>query len=198
MAISKIFKYKTFEGGIHPDDAKLYTNKKEIINLDAPSVLVYPLSQHIGSPATPCVNVGDEVRMGQKIAEASGFVSANIHSSVSGKVVAIEPRKHPNGLMINSIVIENDGQDVPSEDIKGHDYKSLSSKELVDIIKEAGIVGMGGATFPTHVKLSPPPDKKIDYVIINGAECEPYLTSDHRAMLETTDEVILGIMIQND
>lgn len=201
MNLKNIFKFSsrdamsTFSGGIHPDDAKEFTNKKEIINLDAPDILTFPLSQHIGAPATPCVSIGEEVKVGQKIAEASGYVSANIHSSVSGKIIAIESRLHSSGVMINSIVIENDRQDEIFPDIKGFDYTELSPEELVDIIKEAGIVGMGGATFPTHVKLSPPKDKKIDYVIINGAECEPYLTSDHRAMLETPDEIILGLKI---
>ena len=201
MGLKKFFNIKsgesfaTFKGGIHPDDAKCATNTKEIINLEAPDELVFPLSQHIGAPAVPCVNVGEEVYLGQKIAEASGFVSANVHSSVSGKVIAIEPRPHSSGILVNSIVIENDKSDTPSPDLKGVDYTTLSPKELIDIVKDAGIVGMGGATFPVHVKLSPPEDKKIDYVIINGAECEPYLTSDHRAMLETTDEIILGLKI---
>lgn len=185
----------TFKGGIHPDDAKSFTNYKAIINLDVPDILTFPLSQHIGALSTPCVSVGDEVKIGQKIAEASGFVSANIHSSVSGKVIAIEPRMHSSGTMVNSIVIENDRQDTLLENIKGNDYKLLSPEEIINIVKDSGIVGMGGATFPTHVKLSPPKDEKIDYVIVNGAECEPYLTSDHRAMLETPEEIILGLKI---
>lgn len=200
MNLKEFFKIKsgeikTFPGGIHPDDAKEQTNKKEIINLDAPDILVFPLSQHIGAPAQPCVKVDDEVKAGQKIGEASGFVSANIHSSVSGKVIAIEPKLHSNGTLVNSVIIENDRNYTSVDGIRGNDYKKLSSAEIIDIVREAGIVGMGGATFPTHVKLSPPKDKKIEYAIINGAECEPYLTSDHRAMLETPDDIILGLKI---
>ena len=188
---------KTFHGGIHPGDHKEATNKKEIVNLTPPSELIFPLSQHIGAPAKPCVNIGDNVCMGQKIAEADGFVSANIHSSVSGTVKAIEKRLHPNGLPTMSIVIENDGLDTEAAPIEGYgeDYENKSPKEIINIIKEAGIVGMGGATFPTHVKLSVPDEAKIDYVIINGAECEPYLTSDHRAMLETPNEIIGGLLV---
>ena len=186
----------TFKGGIHPNDMKHLTCEKPIKELDAPDILTFPLSQHIGAPAVPCVKVGDMVNMGQKIAEAPAAFSANIHSSVSGKVIAIEPRLHPNGTEVQSIIIENDRQDTIEPSLKSNkDYKKLSSKEIVDIIKEAGIVGMGGATFPTHIKLSPPEDKKIDYVIINGAECEPYLTSDHRAMLENPEDIILGLKI---
>ena len=188
---------KTFHGGIHPGDHKEATNKKEIVNLTPPSELIFPLSQHIGAPAKPCVNIGDTVCIGQKIAEADGFVSANIHSSVSGKVKAIEKRLHPNGLPTMSIVIENDGLDTEAAPIEGYgeDYENKSPKEIINIIKEAGIVGMGGATFPTHVKLSVPDEAKIDCVIINGAECEPYLTSDHRAMLETPNEIIGGLLV---
>lgn len=188
---------KTFHGGIHPGDHKEATNKKEIVNLTPPYELIFPLSQHIGAPAKPCVNIGDTVCIGQKIAEADGFVSANIHSSVSGTVKAIEKRLHPNGLPTMSIVIENDGLDTEAAPIEGYgeDYENKSPKEIINIIKEAGIVGMGGATFPTHVKLSVPEEAKIDYVIINGAECEPYLTSDHRAMLETPNEIIGGLLV---
>ena len=190
--MSKVY---TFKGGIHPDDSKEATYKKPIIDLPPSDEMVFPLQQHIGAPAVPCVAVGDRVPMGQKIAEAGGFVSAHIHSSVSGDVVAIEPRMHHSGIKVNSIVIKNDGQDELSPDVQPKDWKKLSVKEIVDVVREAGVVGMGGATFPTHVKLSPPPEKKINYVIVNGAECEPYLTSDHRAMLETPEEVIEGLKI---
>ena len=189
------FNTMTFSGGIHPDDSKEATAAKPIVDLPASSEMVYPLSQHIGAPAVPCVQVGDHVYMGQKIAEAGGFVSANIHASVSGTVTAIEPRMHHTGIKQNAIVIENDGLDEMVSGIEPKDWKSMSPKEIVDVVCEAGIVGMGGATFPTHVKLSPPPDKTIEYVIVNGAECEPYLTSDHRAMLETPEEVIEGLKI---
>lgn len=186
---------KTFPGGIHPGDMKDATYSIPILDIDAPGELVFPLSQHIGAPAVPCVKVGDTVMAGQKIAEAAGTVSANLHSSVSGTVKAIEDRLHPNGIFARSIVIENDGEDRNEFENEPRNYKDFTPQELIDIIREAGIVGMGGATFPTHVKLSPPKDKKIDYVILNGAECEPYLTSDHRAMLETPMEIITGLKI---
>lgn len=188
---------RTFHGGVHPPTNKKQTCDVMIKNADVPEELIFPLSQHIGAPAIPCVKVGDYVLKGQKIAEACGFISANIHSSVSGEVVAIEKRLHPNSTMCESIVIKNDFKDneVPKLKDADVDYETKTPKQLIEMIKEAGIVGMGGATFPTHVKLSVPDDAKIEYVIINGAECEPYLTSDHRAMLETTDEVIGGLLI---
>ncbi len=188
---------RTFRGGIHPNDNKAFTEKKPIENLTPPNELTFPVSQHIGAPSTVVVKVGEHVLMGQKIAEASGFVSANIHSSVSGTVKAVEKRLHPNGTYTDSVVIENDGLDEEAPPISGYgkDYKSKTPQELIEIIKSAGIVGMGGATFPTHVKLSVPNEAKIDHVIVNGAECEPYLTSDHRAMLETPDEILGGLQI---
>lgn len=188
---------KTFPRGIHPGDNKENTNKKEIVTLAPPKELVFPMSQHIGAPAKPCVAVGDRVLMGQKIGEADGYMSANIHSSVSGTVKAIEKRVHPTGYLVKSIVIENDGLDEKADPIPGHseDYESKTPEELIDLIREAGIVGMGGATFPTHVKLSVPPEAKIDRIIINGSECEPYLTSDHREMLERPKKVIGGILV---
>ncbi len=186
---------KTFFGGVHPSTCKTTTCHKSIVELTPPKELIYPMQQHIGAPCNPCVAVGDEVRMGQMIGEANGNMSASVHSSVSGTVKAIEKRMHPNGLMIQSVIIENDGLDTPVKAEENCDYKKLSADEIRQRIKDAGVVGMGGATFPTHVKLSPPPDAKIDYVIINGAECEPYLTSDHRVMLENSDEVIGGLKI---
>ncbi len=184
----------TFKGGIHPNDMKDQTCDKPIIDLQPPKTLVFPLQQHIGAMATPCVEVGDRVLMGQKIAAANGNVSANIHSSVSGTVKAIEPRMHPCGAPVPAIIIENDMMDELCA-LKPIDPEALSPETIVAAVKEAGIVGMGGATFPTHVKLTPPPDKKIEYVIVNGAECEPYLTSDHRAMLETAGEIIAGLRL---
>ncbi|WHH61044.1 electron transport complex subunit RsxC [Petroclostridium sp. X23] len=184
----------TFKGGIHPHDNKHHTEKMSIISLQAPDRLYFPMQQHIGAPCEPVVAVGDEVKVGQKIADSKAFVSAPIHSSVSGKVVAIESILHPNGSKVMAIVVENDDKDTVDESVvpKG-ELDALEPKQIISIVREAGIVGMGGAGFPTHVKLSPPPDKKIDYVIINGAECEPYLTSDHRVMLEAPGEVILGL-----
>lgn len=185
----------TFRGGIHPDAMKEETKDKPIVDIDAPQLMIFPMVQHLGAPATPIVQVGDEVKVGQKIAEASGYVSANIHSSVSGTVKEIKPSLHPNGTEVECIFIENDGRYEVVEGLKGYDYRELSPKEIVDIVREAGIVGMGGACFPTHVKLNVSDDKRIDYVIVNGAECEPYLTSDHRQMLENPKDVITGLKI---
>lgn len=188
---------RTFRGGVHPDGNKGATCAKSIVDLKPPELLVYPLVQHIGAPAVPCVKAGDSVLMGQKIAEPDGFVSAGIHASVSGTVKTIEKQLHPNGSYVPCIVVENDGLDTPAPSLTEleRDYRQLSSKEILSIIQDAGIVGMGGAAFPTHVKLSPPEGAHIDYVIINGAECEPYLTSDHRAMLETPEEILTGLAI---
>ena len=189
-----MLKKLTFKGGVHPNDNKSHTCAKPVELLAPPAVLVYPTVQHIGAPCTPCVAVGDYVKMGQKIADSEAFVSAPVHASVSGTVKAIEKRPVPNGTMVESIIIENDFQDTP-DDFTPIDYESIAPDDIPALVREAGVVGMGGATFPTHVKLTPPADKKIDTVIINGAECEPYLTSDHRIMLETPDEVILGLKI---
>lgn len=185
----------SFKGGVHPKDKKEYTSSVPIVELEVPGELVFPVSQHIGAPCTPCVAVGDHVNVGTKIADSEAFVSAPVHSSVSGTVKAIEPRPVPNGTMVQSIVIENDFNDTLDESVKPIDYKSVKPDDIPSLVREAGVVGMGGATFPTHVKLMPPADKKIDTVIVNGAECEPYLTSDHRVMLETPDEVIMGLKI---
>ncbi len=188
----------TFKGGVHPlkniHHGKYFTEEREIQKCSVPKELVIPLSQHIGAPCKPVVSVGDKVDMGQMIAEAGGFVSAPCFSSVSGTVKEIGPRPHISGKDVESIVIENDFEDRLCPDIKSKgSLESLSPKDIVKIISDAGIVGMGGAAFPTHVKLSPPPDKKIDTIIINGAECEPYLTADHRIMLEHADEVVRGL-----
>lgn len=185
----------TFHGGVHPDDNKSFTASKPIKALTPPNELIFPLSQHIGAPCEPCVKVGDSVKMGTKIADSNAFVSAPIHSSVSGTVKAIEPRPVSNGSMVMSIIIENDFCDTPDDVLKPVDYTSVNPDDIPLMVREAGVVGMGGATFPTHVKLMPPKECKIDTVIVNGAECEPYLTSDHRIMLETPDEVITGLKI---
>lgn len=188
---------RTFHGGIHPNDHKFGTEDKPIIELAPPEELIFPLSQHIGAPAKPCVKVGDAVLAGQRIADADGFVSANLHSSVSGTVTAIEKRLVPSGTISDCIIIKNDGENRRAEPISGYtdDYKKLSPSRIIEMVREAGIVGMGGAAFPTHVKLSVPDGANIDHVIINGSECEPYLTSDHRAMLETSEEIIGGLKI---
>lgn len=185
----------TFVGGIHPYDGKDLSKDRPIADVLPGNELVYPLSQHIGAPAKPIVAKGDRVLMGQKIAESGGFVSAPIYASVSGTVKTLEARHVVTGDQVMSIVVENDGQ---YEDVgfrPREDAKSLSREEIVDIIKEAGIVGMGGAGFPTHVKLSPKEPEKIDYVIANCAECEPYLTSDYRRMLEEPEKLVGGLRI---
>ena len=186
----------TFSGGIHPYEGKDLTKDKPVREYLPKGECVYPLSQHIGAPAVPIVKRGDRVLVGQKIAEAGGFVSANIHSSISGTVKMIEPRMTSGGNKVNSIVIENDGlfETVDfSENVR--DLSTLYREDIKDMIKEAGIVGMGGAGFPSHVKLSPRNEDDIEYIIVNGAECEPYLTSDYRRMLEETDKLILGLQI---
>lgn len=186
---------KSFRGGIHPKYMKEATAAVPILDLVAPKTLVFPLSQHIGAAAKPLVKVGDSIIVGQKIAEAQGNVSSHIHSSVSGTVTAIEERLTAKGLFEKCIIIENDGEDNNEFESEPRNFKDFSSDELIEIIREAGICGLGGATFPTHVKLSPPKGKDIEYVIINGAECEPYLSSDHRAMLETPKEILIGLKI---
>lgn len=184
----------TFKGGIHPKDGKAMSKAKAIKTLTPKGEIVIPLSQHIGAPATPCVEVGDRVLVGQKIGEASGFISANVHSSVAGTVKKIEPRMIASGAMVNCVVIEND--DSYEEYIwELKDYEDMSKDDIRAAIKEAGIVGMGGAGFPTHVKLTPKDDDAIEYVIVNGAECEPYLTSDYRRMIEEPQVLIDGLKI---
>lgn len=185
----------TFVGGIHPYDGKALSKDKPIQDVLPGSELVYPLSQHIGAPAKAIVAKGDRVLAGQKIAESSGFVSAPIYASVSGTVKAVEPRRVVTGDMVMSIVIENDGMYEDVGFFPVAPLEKLSREEIIDIVKEAGIVGMGGAGFPTHVKLSPQEPEKIDYVIANCAECEPYLTSDYRRMLEEPEKVIGGLKI---
>jgi electron transport complex protein RnfC len=183
----------TFKGGIHSYDGKDLSKDKPIKIVLPKGDLVYPLSQHIGAPATPIVAKGDKVLKGQKIGDAAGFVSANIHASVSGIVKSIEPKLTVTGMKVNSIVIENDGE---YEEVKYSDVKpldALSKDEIRNLIKEAGIVGMGGAGFPTHVKLMPKDDNAIEYVIVNCAECEPYLTSDYRRMIEEPEKLVGGL-----
>jgi electron transport complex protein RnfC len=184
----------TFKGGTHPPHSKKATEKLALEKANAPKVVVIPMQQHIGAPCDPVVAVGDEVKVGQKIGEAKGFVSVPVHSSVSGKVTAIEPRMYSGGTKVTCVVIESDMQDTIHESIKSKgSLESLSADDIKNIIKEAGIVGMGGAAFPTHVKLAPPPDKNVDTVILNGAECEPYLTADHRLMIENPEDVVYGL-----
>ena len=185
----------TFVGGIHPYEGKELSKDKPIQDILPQGDMVYPLSQHIGAPAVPIVNKGDRVLAGQKIAEAGGFISACICSSVSGIVKAIEPRRVVTGDMVMSIVIENDHRYEEVEIIEPKALEELSREEIIGFIKEAGIVGMGGAGFPTHVKLSVEKPEKIDYVIVNCAECEPYLTSDYRRMVEEPDKILEGLKV---
>lgn len=188
-------KLLTFKGGIHPPYRKEYSNQKPIERAENPKIVYIPLQQHIGAPSKPIVEVGDLVKVGQKIGEQQGFVSCNVHSSVSGKVIAIKEHEVAGGTG-TCIIVENDFKEERHESVKPKGVLAdLSKEEIVGIIKEAGIVGMGGATFPTHIKLSPPPDKKIDTVILNGAECEPYLTADDRLMVENPEEVVFGLKV---
>lgn len=183
----------TFKGGIHPYDGKSLSKDKPIRTVLPKGDLVYPLSQHIGAPAVPAVKKGDHVLVGQMIAEAGGFVSAPIHASVSGTVKAIEPRLTVTGDLVKAIVIENDGEYREIDWPERKPLEELSSTEILEMIKNAGIVGMGGAGFPTHVKLSPKEPEKIDYIIANCAECEPYLTSDYRRMIEEPEKIVKGL-----
>ncbi|MCD8130578.1 MAG: electron transport complex subunit RsxC [Lachnospiraceae bacterium] len=190
-------KLATFRGGIHPEEGKELSRHRPIVDFVPESeTLVYPLSQHIGAPAVPTVKVKDHVKAGQCIGAAQGFVSANVLSSVSGTVKAITPHLTASGSMVQSIVITNDFLYEKVEDFgRERDWTAMSREEKLDSIKAAGIVGMGGAAFPTHVKLSPKDPDAIDTVIVNGAECEPYLTSDERVMLEEPEKVIGGLQI---
>ena len=186
----------TFKGGVHPYEGKELSMEKPVVEYLPQGELVYPLAQHIGAPATPVVEVGDSVCAGQIIAAANGYVSANICSSVSGTVKKIEPRLVVNGSRVPCIVIENDGQYTLQEGVgEKRDYAAMTKEEIREAVKAAGIVGMGGAGFPTHVKLTPKNDDDIDFVIVNGAECEPYLTSDYRMMLEQPEKIVTGLAI---
>lgn len=189
---------KTFKkGGIHPVENKL-TDKTPVQILPVPRKVTIPLSQHVGPPAEPIVKRGDEVKTGQLIGEAKGYVSANIHSSVSGKVVKIDSLPDLTGYKKTSVVIDVEGDKWDENIIKSNDINrdiSLEKNEILKKIREAGIVGLGGAAFPSHVKLILPKNKKADKLIVNGVECEPYLTSDHRLMVEYGEEMMIGIQI---
>lgn len=190
-------KLRSFRHGIHPvEDGKALTADAAIQPFRPVGEAVYPLNQHIGAPAKPVVAVGDAVAVGQLLAEPDGFVSAAICSAVSGKVKAIEPRRAGDGHKIMSVVVENDGLFTPLPELgQERDAAALSAEEILAIIRDAGIVGQGGAGFPTHVKLSMKPGVQPDTVIVNGAECEPYLTSDYRLLLEQTERVLGGLQI---
>ncbi len=187
---------KTFKGGVHPDEFKEMSLGKPVEHYLPKGDLVFPLNQHIGKPADPVVKVGDEVLAGQLIAQASGFISANIVSSCSGKVKAIEPRMTASGVKATCIVIANDGQFTLAPGV-GEDRspEDVSDQEIIDAVKEAGIVGMGGAGFPTNVKLMPKNPGDIEYIIANGCECEPYITCDDRLMQEHGRNIVEGIKL---
>ena len=185
-------RFENYYGGVHPVEGKEPTEHLPLIKFPAPETVIIPLSQHLGAPATACVNVGDTVKVGQKIGEQAGFISAPVHSSVSGTVIAVADCPHATRGTCPSVVIKNDGLDTLHESVKPNkDLSELTPDEIVEIVKEAGIVGMGGAGFPTYVKLKP--GKPIEAVLINACECEPMLTADHRVLLEQADDVIYGL-----
>ena len=184
----------TFRGGIHPYEGKELSKDHPIEKYLPKGDLVYPLSQHIGAPSVPCVKKGDTVLAGQKIADAGGFVSVPLHASVSGTVKGIEKHLNATGSMVDCIVIENDQQ---YQEVKYQEARleDLTKEEILNRIKEGGVVGMGGAGFPTHVKLAPKDPSKIEYILVNGAECEPYITSDYRRMIEEPEKVVKGLQV---
>ena len=185
-------RFEGYYGGVHPVEGKEPTEHLALVRFPEPKTVVIPMSMHLGAPATPVVAVGDTVKVGQKIGEAAGFISAPVHSSVSGTVVAVEDRPHATRGNCLSVVIESDGLNTVHESVKPNkSLEELTGEEIVEIVKNAGIVGMGGAGFPTYVKLMP--NKPIEAVLINGCECEPLLTADHRLMLEYADDIIFGL-----
>ncbi|MFH1563541.1 MAG: electron transport complex subunit RsxC [Nitrospirota bacterium] len=185
----------TFKGGVHPKEEKFHTADKVIREMPRPTKVVIPLRQHIGAPCELNVAKGDEVKTGQVVGSSPAYVCANIHATISGKVVDIASMPHPVLGSCLSVIIESDNEDKWVEVEHYRDWEHLTKEKLRMIIKEAGIVGLGGVVFPTHVKLSPPEDKSIDTVILNGAECEPYLTSDQRIMVERAKDITQGLKI---
>ena len=188
-------KRNTFHGGVHPYEGKELSKDKPIVKAQPGNLLYYAVSQHIGAPAVPIVQKGDHVKAGQKIAEAGGFVSAPVYASVSGTVKGIEKKVSAAGSPVDCIVVENDGLYEKEAFEECPHWEKLDAGTIRNKIKEAGIVGMGGAGFPTHVKVSPKDPSAIDHILVNGAECEPYLTSDYRRMLEEPEKVIGGLKI---
>jgi Na+-translocating ferredoxin:NAD+ oxidoreductase subunit C len=183
-----------FAGGVHPDPRKTATERLPIVELPPPPLAVIPLQQHIGPKSRSLVKPGDRVLRGQKIGEGEGFISAHVHASIAGKVKEVGLQPHALGSAVEAVVIENDGTDAPAS-CETHSWETSTPEALRGLIREAGIVGLGGATFPTHVKLDPPKAKKIDALVINGAECEPYLTADHRLMVERGADIVGGARI---
>jgi electron transport complex protein RnfC len=186
----------TFKGGYHPPDGKEFSEKKSIEKMPLPKIVAIHLHQHIGAPSKAIVAIGDEVKVGQPLSEAGGFVSIPVHASISGKVKAIAKITDAGGSKSNAVIIESDEKDEMFEGVGVKvDYSNFSADEIKKKIAAAGVAGMGGARFPTHVKLSPPANKKIDYIILNGVECEPYLTADDRLMQESPDTIIEGLKL---
>jgi electron transport complex protein RnfC len=187
----------TFKKGIHPPQYKgTASDEVRVIQPSKGAIMAYPMLQHIGAPCEPAVAKGDAVLLGQKVGDSAAFMSSPVHTSVSGIVTDIRPALTPAGIVTPTVFVENDGAYTEHPALnKPVDYKNIPRAELIQVIREAGIIGLGGAGFPTHVKLSPPPDKKIDTVIVNAAECEPYLTTDHRVLLEETERVLLGFSV---
>ncbi len=185
----------TFKGGIHPNDGKALSKDKAIQTILPTGDLIYPLSQHIGAPAKPIVEVGDYVLKGQKIAEANGVMSAPVFASVSGTVKSIEKHFNPTGTKVDCIIVENDSEFKEIEKTQVKPLEELTKDEILNLIGEAGIVGLGGAGFPTKVKLSPKNPEEIKYIIANGAECEPYITADYRCMLEHPEDLVSGMKV---
>lgn len=186
--------FKSFWGGIHPRDGKELAREKPVEEMPVPAELVIPMSQHIGAPCTPCVKAGDRVKRGQLIGTSPAFLHADIHAPSSGKVARIEERPHSGRISCQAVVIETDGEDAWAEGLPlVRDWRSMTKEEILAAIQKAGIVGMGGAAFPTHIKLKPA--KPVDILILNGAECEPYLTADYRLMLEASARIAEGVQI---
>ena len=189
-------RFEGYYGGVHPVEGKELSEHFGLVQFPAPKTVVIPMSQHLGAPAEPIVAVGDTVQVGQKIGEAGGFISSPIHASVSGTVTAVEPRLHPtSGAQVMSVVIDSDGKNTLHESVKpyGKSIDEITADEVVELVREKGIVGMGGAGFPTSVKLKVA--KPVEAVLLNGCECEPLLTADHRALLEYADEIIFGLRV---
>lgn len=189
----KAISLKKTDKAAFPETHKEHTRDKKIELAETPAILVYPMSMHIGAPASPAVSVGDDVKVGTLVGEAQGYVSANVYSSVSGKVISIENRDIA-GRELSCVIVKNDNE-YTEEPIFEEAGENVSDEKLVNLIRQAGIVGMGGATFPTSIKMSPAEGTKIDTIILNGAECEPYATSDHRTMIEYADEIVRGIQV---
>lgn len=188
---------KTFkQGGVHPDEMKRLSEDEPLERIETPAQVILPVVQHIGAPAKTVVAKGDKVAKGSLVAEANGYVSSPVHASVSGTVVGVEERTTAQGIVCDHIIIESDGEDRWVEGLgEARDWKGMGTDRIRAAIRDGGIVGLGGAAFPTHVKLSPPDDRPIDTLIINGVECEPYLTCDYRMMLERAKGMAEGIRI---